>query len=323
MHADNMFAPDPIWKSFTYGKSFEDFSDAHPNFVFHPDVSSIIREHMEDVHTLLLHSYYRYRFLDIAHVRAMQVVEMSLRARHQELGAPELVSARKRKREHRTPKLSELLDWAEKSGLIEDTDDRPSWRGLDKRRIDVLRDLRNYAVHANPETLHGVSIVGLLYCAVDFVNELHDDINIRKARHDLERSIQLKLSRITAQGAILEMSGVRRIVFHVEILYVAPIGKDWDLHLGCLEIFPPRPDEKDNYQLPDPIFLCVHNYETVESTIQFQLKNGSRVRLCPINDSVNEAKYKDFYEGYSQHAFLKPAVFQPLADRRINLKRYR
>ena len=317
-----MFEPDPIWKSFTYGGCFEDYSKAHPHFVFRQGVSSTIREHMEDVHALLLHSFFRYRFLDIAHVRAMQVVEMALLVRCTELSSLKLQLVQQKKQKLRTPRLNELLDWAEKSGLIEETDDRPSWRKYDKKRIDVLRTIRNYSIHASPETLHGVVVVDLLYRVVDFINELYEDIEIRKRRHELERSIQRELNRIAIHGAILETTSIRLIVFHGEVLYAEPTVEGWNIYLGFLKIFTSQPNENETCMLPDPVFICASEHEVTDGTIRFKTKRNELVRFIPIADEANSSKFKSFLKEFSQNPILKPAVFQSLADQRINLKRY-
>jgi hypothetical protein len=315
-----MTEPDPIWKAFTFGRSMEDFVAAHPAFVFHPDVPTIIKEHLIDIHILLIHSYYRYRFIDIAQVRAMQVVEMALRVRHQEFGSPDL-DTRTKKNGPRTPDFGKLLAWAARSGLIEDTNDRPSWRQYDKKRVDVLRDLRNYVVHASSETLHGVSVVGLIYKVADFVNELYDNVEERMRRHEIERQVQRELNSVVNHGAIIDRNGVRLIIFHAELLFAKQLGDEWTLHLAFLPIFPPLPDDQGIYVLPDPIYLLARSQRFTTDAIYIDLPDGQTIPVRSISDKVNEAKYREFKSEYSNRPILISAVFQALADRRTRLKR--
>jgi len=317
-----MLNADPIWKHFVNGKSFEDFVASYPPFVYHEKVPTEIRQHLDDIHALLIHSFYRYRFLDIANARAMQVIEMALRVRHKELGSPELPS-RRRKRKGSTPQLEDLLDWAEGAGLLEETDDRPTWRGWNKKRTDVLRGLRNYVIHADASTVHGVTIVGMLYSVVDFVNELYADVDVRKTRHQFEKKLQSELGRVLSGGAILEIGTIRLIVFHAEVLYAVPDGEDWDIYLGVLTIFPPSPDIDGNHELPKPLYLRLRGYKLADSVMRLTSNEGDLIRLSPITGAKNEEKFQTFWSEYLRHPSLVPAVFQPLADRRIQLKRHR
>lgn len=316
------FAPDPIWMHFANGKSFDDFVSSYPAFVYHDKVPVEIRQHLDDVHALLIHSYFRYRFLDIAHARAMQVVEMALRVRHRELGSPEIRHG-KRVNSEMEPSLRELLNWADREGLLEDSDNHPSWRQSDQKLIDVLRYLRNHSIHANESVLLGVTIVGLLHRVVDFINELYDDPEKRKARHDFERTLQTELTRVTSSGAILEVDGIRFIVFHSEVLNAVPDCENWDIHLGVLKIFPAAPDEVGSHELPDPIVLKLRGYVVENNRVSFGSGDGSRVYLHAIQDETNSERYQSFKSEFEKHPILFTAAIQPLADRRIQLKRLR
>jgi len=245
---------------------------------------------------------------------------MALRVRHKELGSTPLTKARKQ-REIINPYLVDLLNWAEQTGLIEDTDDRPSWREWDKKRTDVLRELRNMAVHADASTLHGVSIVGLLYRVVDFVNELYQDPRLRKVRHEYERTFQNLLTRITANGAILESDNNRLIVFHAEVLHAVQVKEDWDIYLGLLRIFHPEPDERGVHVLPEPIFLNCRNYEANDDMALFGTLDGNGARLHAICDEANGELFRTFKSSIDKNSFLLATAFRPLADQRNQLKR--
>lgn len=245
---------------------------------------------------------------------------MALRVRHKELGSPQLTKARKQ-RENSNPYLIDLLNWAEQAGLIEDTDDRPSWRAWDKKRTDVLRELRNMAVHADASTLHGVSIVGLLYRVVDFVNELYQDPRLRKICHEYERTLQNLFNQITANGAILETDNSRLIVFHAEVLHAVQVEEDWDIYLGFLKIFNPEPDEQGGHVLPEPILAKLRNYEVSDDMVSLGTFNGNGARLHAIRDETNGERFRTFKSSVDKYPFLLAASIQPLADRRIQLKK--
>lgn len=318
----SMLEADPIWKHFANGKTFELFEASHPAFVYHQDVPAEIRLHLDDIHALLIHSYFRYRFLDIANARALQIIEMAVRVRHKEFGSPEIRHG-KRVNSEMEPSLRELLNWAERDGLLEDTDDQPSWRQSDHRHIDVLRTLRNHAIHADARTLHGSIATGLLYRVVDFVNELYDDPKLRKTRQDFERTLQSELTRATSNGAILEFDSIRLIVFHVEVLYAMPDCENWEIHLGVLKISPSAPDEAGSHELPDPIFLKLSDYVVENKRVSFGAGDGQRVYLHAIEDETNGDRFKWFKSEFEKHPILLTAAIQPLADRRIQLKRRR
>lgn len=317
-----MLNTDPIWKHFVNGKSFDDFVASYPAFVYHDKMPVEIRQHLDDIHALLIHGYFRYRFLDIANARAMQVIEMALRVRHRELGGPEIRHG-KRVNSEMEPSLRELLNWAEREGLLEDTDDQPSWRQSDHRHIDVLRTLRNHAIHADASTLHGSIATGLLYRVVDIINELYADVDVRRMRHEFERKLQSELSRVLSGGAILEISTIRLIVFHAEVLYAVPDGEGWGIFLGVLKIFPSTPDGKGSHELPDPIFLKLGNYVVENDRLTFSAEDGTRAYIGAIQDETNSERYREFKTEFDKYPILFPAVIQPLADRRIQLKRTR
>ena len=308
-----MLGADPVWKHFVNGGSFDDFVASYPAFAYHDKVPEAIRLHLDDVHALLIHSYFRYRLLDIAHARALQVIEMALRVRHIELGSPEIRHG-KRANSEMEPSLRELLNWAERDGLLEDADDRPSWRKWDKQRTDVIRYLRNYAIHADASTLHGVSIVGLLYRVVDFVNELYQDPRLRKVRHEYERTPQNLFSQIAANGAFLEIDNSRQIVFHAEVLRAVQVEEDWNIYLGFLKIFHPKPDEWGGHVLPEPILMKLRNYEVKEGMVSFGTVDGKRVRLYAIRDETNGEQFRTFKSNFDEHPVLLAAAIRRLAE---------
>lgn len=310
--------PDPIWKAST----FDAFVAAYPPFRYHPLVPEVIRKRLNAVHKLLLHSYFEYEFIDIAYLRAVQIEEMALRLRHEELGSPPL-SGSPQKRPLRSPSLHNLLVWAEQTGLLEERDTGPSWRKMEMKRIDMQRELRNLTVHASANEQAGMVKLHLLYRVMDFVNELYEDPDLRRRRHTLEDEFQQVLNRVMQHGAILTLNGKRWLVFHAEILLASQVSQAWYYDLGFLKIFPPLPDNTGSYSLPDPLILSLHDSQTVEGILHFTDQNGNAVSLGPIADKQNADKFEAFLRDFTQRDILRFAAFQSLAEQRVMVKRNR
>lgn len=300
-HNKSPFEPDPIWKSFVNGKSLEQFQASYPTFRYRQQVPVEIRRQLDDVHALLIHSYYRYRFLDIAHTRAMQIIEMALRARHDELEGGDLV--------HRAS-LNKLIRWASRKGLTEESEERSQ----------LLRKIRNFAVHAKADVLYGVTTIPTIYSAVDFVNALYENVERRTLRHSIEREVQEALSKIAADGAILIMPIARMCILQARVLYCDLRNDGCRISIAFVPVFDPKEVDGET-QMPVPIYFECSSWSAESNFVDLVNQSGSRVRLQTIEDQEDREYYNEFGSVFAVRPILQAPIQLALSERRRTILR--
>jgi len=119
-------------------------------------VPAEITTRLERIKRALRLSFVEYELLDITLEYALVTVELAFKQRYrQHVG----------KAPKRYPKYVALIDWAEAEGLLS---------GLDNR-ANLLRRLRNSAVHPERDSFGGVAFMQVFKCVFAVVNRLFSE----------------------------------------------------------------------------------------------------------------------------------------------------
>lgn len=142
-----------------------------PEIYLRPDVHKDVIENFRLIEKLLEHSYFEYKFYDLAALKSMLTMEMALKLRYEELNGEKWD---KRK------SLQHLIQWFEYRNYFEVYN--PDY-------LNSLRAVRNLMAHPYEHTYGGPHSSHLIESVVDLVNGLYEDPVLRKERMDTTTNI--------------------------------------------------------------------------------------------------------------------------------------
>lgn len=270
---------DPRWDNWTIN-SIEYFEKLSSRLGFHPGVSQEVTQRFEVVRKLLLHSFFVYDFLDVALERSLLTLELALKQRHFELTGFEKSG------------LSKLIKWGAKEWLFED----------DEEVIHCLRRIRNQIAHPNSYQLLGHLSLDLIFRIVEIINDLYEDVELRKARKDQEKQTNNRLEEFVKDGAILELSNQRLIIFKAVMLYCNNKIAPTIYHFLFWPIFDTEVRNKA-IDVCEPIVIGCNSWEVKNDVITFLDNSSGKIKLTPIDKAENRLKYANWKKSFEASTF--------------------
>lgn len=177
-----MLQRDKRWEILYGDIALEDFVSKVPTFKFRAEVNREVVEAFDVVNKLVICSYFEYRFIDVALPRAFQLLEMALRIRYKELSDGS---------QWGNKPFYQLLLWCNKNSLFEQ-----SGPGFS----EVIRELRNYLSHPNRLNVHGMVGLEMLPKVQVTINQLYDDIDLRRNRWKSLEKLKGQLDSFGSNG---------------------------------------------------------------------------------------------------------------------------
>ena len=220
------FEKAPQWEVVLGANTFEEFKDLILDKIeMNTNIPSSILDRIDIAKKLLLHSYYEYLFLDVAYTYMVATFEKSLRIRYEE------ITGEKTKRS-----FQNLTNWFWENGYFE------SWN---KEYVDRHRLTRNHQLHDTQEMIGGLMLVRSVGYILDLINELYEDVELRKSRKKIIAQLQSFFNElIKPNGCIITRNNKIFIIFN------NPLHRN--IHHYCTEIFtkparlfniPPTPNQ--------------------------------------------------------------------------------
>jgi len=306
-----------IGKDVFEGLSADPRSSGYPNFnsfieslgplPIRSEISSSIQQKLQILHRLLIHCYFEYEFYDIALVRALQLFEMALKVRFAEIeyGDSERATLSKIRKS-----LHKLIDWAGDKELLE-------------YPVEVthrIRKLRNYIIHGDPNSLMGITCLQAVFTVIDFINDLYEDVETRKKRHEGENELKQILQNYESNGAILTISKTRLIIFLADVLMCFIEKGKFEYHVCLIPIFDPK-WEDGSMSTPDPILLEFDKYKYDGDLLRMYAGGKLLAKLEKVTDTVNRGKFDEFIEEYKDDNMLEFVIKHNIKDYKQKIKR--
>lgn len=280
---ESSFEPDKIWQAMGV-TSMTRFEEIVSKISLRPVIAPDIVKRIEVVKKLILHSYFEYAFLDVALTNTVLTFEMALKIRYQEIEG---------KSADKSMDLYKLIKWAAGQYLFDD----------DEQIIQNLREIRNNIAHSDRYTLMGYLSIDMIQRTVDIINGMYEDVELRKSRMQFEKETILQLKEFVENGAILELNGVRLIVFLGTLLWYDNTVKPEKFHFLFWPIFDPIP--KDGKIDEDkPIIISCNSWRFENGMFYFG-GNGvqNEVRLTSLAKNENVKKYGVWKQNFEKSDF--------------------
>ncbi|MBX3240447.1 MAG: hypothetical protein KIT80_01625 [Chitinophagaceae bacterium] len=159
---------DPIWSVFLEGDmSHTTFlKQLIPKLDLRSEVHTDIKENFRVVMKLLEHSYYEYRFYDVAVLKSVLLLEMALKIRYREVN---------NKQWNPKKSLKDLIYWFYERKFLE---------VYNQKYLDSLISIRNHAMHPAELTIHGTTAEPVLKNIINLINGLYEGAELREERMD-------------------------------------------------------------------------------------------------------------------------------------------
>jgi hypothetical protein len=196
----------------------EEFIELLPPIRFYDDVNQNVKEAFQVVHKLMIHSYYEYLFFDVAVTKALHIFEMALKLRYRELNNDEW---------KKNDSLKNLIEWFRKRNFFEREDEK---------FFDHVRNTRNYLSHPEKHHFKGMTSSHWIRTAVDLINDLYEDIELRKQRRILTDQARHEIDLFLKNGGKLILKGVPELVYACGHILINNKVKPTNVHFTLLKI---------------------------------------------------------------------------------------
>jgi len=267
-----------VWEVFTGAETFQSFQKNILKPIYlKPVVNEEIKKHAASIEKLLLYSYYEYEFIDIAILQAVFTLEKAMSLRLKELDLS--FSANKT--------LKNLSEWFFKNNYFE------TWNlGV----IDQLRHIRNGKVHEEIKSLGGSAFIPKLYTALDLINDLYEDVDLRNDRKSRIENLHTELSAFILEGGILERKEKKLIIYNSRPVFINNKRKPETMHLTVWPIFDPKPYQEGRLIVPQSFVFKIENFKFNDHTFEgYEFGTGEKLTISKI-DPLNAKKYIQWNE---------------------------
>lgn len=193
-----------IWEIVQGASTLEGFSkNIVPDFVIKKEVPESIKEELRVIRRLLVHSFFEYRFIDLAVTQAVIVFERALKHRYYELNGADW-----------SGNLKKLSEWFSFREYFESPNAQ--------QFIDAFRSIRNSRVHSKEDNYSGLMLIRGVYKITYAINDLYEDFSLREERRKIKSNISAFFQKVTQCGGKLvypHLPEEPSIIFRAELIF--------------------------------------------------------------------------------------------------------
>lgn len=243
--------------------SLSEFITKLPSVELRTEVSNDVVQAFQIVHKLLIHAYFEYLFIDVAVTKALHTLEMALKIRYNEITS---LSWKK------SAPLQQLLEWFRSRSYFERDD--PSF-------FERVRNSRNYLSHPTGFNFAGTASLHWIETTIGLVNDIYDDINLRKERKMLEKQFDALLNVFIKNGVKFKQDGVETLIYGSAGIVVNNKLKPFQYSFALLPMFDPATTE-----LKPPILFQTDDL-SIFSSCEIIIGSGSSDKPILLSQKVN------------------------------------
>jgi len=241
-----------------------------------------VKEDIAVIEKLLLHSYFEYEFIDVALTQAVFTFEKALKWKYQEVNNTSSCDLG----------FEDLINWFASRNYFE------VW---DNEIIHQLRSIRNDKVHGIRKSLGGTAFLREVYRAIDLINDLQEDVELRMKRKKLMRLLQKQLHEFLEGGGVISWFGKREIVFRADIIFFNNKLDTPVYDLAIWKIFDLKSRNERGNIVPRSKLIQLTKCNLSKEIFQGKDKTtGELITISKIQDEQNKEKFdqwhKELYE---------------------------
>lgn len=265
---------DEIWSVFVGAKTFNEFqSNILETIYIKPNVPGDIRAEIQLIEKLLVHSYFEYHFIDIALAQAVFTLEKCIKLKYSE------VTANSTNR----MSFSKLIDWGFDNDYFEIRN---------KDILTQLRNIRNGKVHSERNTLGGIAFLKKVYTVFYLINDLYEDVTLRRDRKYTSGKLQVALNDLLENGGIMCYRGKRTIIFKADVVFINNKFHRSIITIVIWPIFDPNIYKNDKHFKPYSLEIELKDWDMQSDYLKgVNNHDGAEITISTINDEVNNKRF--------------------------------
>lgn len=256
------------------------------------EVPEEIKEQLMVIEKLMIHCYYEFDFIEVAMLQAIIVLEKALKFRFIELGNT------------LTNKIhfEDLINWALQEKLFEDGNP-DIYHGL--------RRIRNEKVHSQVNGKGGILYLKGVYRIFDFVNDLYENVELRKERQKILKNLHETFESTFQDGLIFNANGKRWIGYKVIPVFLNNKKTKPDLSLSLSKISDPNRFSATRGKPDNCIEIIVSDWRFEGNEFKAQnIKDDTEFKISKITDAENIMKYNNWENEFNKTGKLSLLYFE-------------
>jgi hypothetical protein len=276
---------DETWSVFQFAHDREGFEKQFiPEIYLKPNVHPDVVENFRVIKRLIEHSFFEYKFYDVATLKSLLTLEMALRIRYKQVNHVEWP---------KRGSLARLLDWFSAANYFD---------VYNKEYLTIIREIRNSLAHPTQHSVSGASGRRIIENAIDLINGLYEDPRLRRKRMGLTVNIINKLQEFK--------NGIRCTIgnkmYHAFNSWPAFINNK----LTPIEIhfyFNPTfhiPEEtllNTNLIYPPVEHFAGNTIRILKNSIELRNSNSDTLIISAISDELEQQEYLDWVNRYEPY----------------------
>jgi hypothetical protein len=259
------------------------------------------------IRSLVELSYYQYEFIDLAVHKAFVSFEMAMRLRHKAVEGTNWA-------ENKT--MNPLIKWFFKRAYFE-TDHEPY--------IDKMVWIRNHFSHPKMHSFGGPFTSHNLFAVLHLINDLYEDIGLRRERNQIYDQLQVLFKKINQDGGAIHFTdGSNASIYHLSTTFVNNKKTPLVIYLSFHQPFViPEFKQGDSCRIYPANELDCTDVVISHDQITGRLDNSlTEFTICPISNPENQLAFSEWKDQYNRFAAATHhyfAIASPMYSRGASL----
>ena len=281
---------DETWGAFGFAHNLEQFEKQFiPEIYLKPNIHPDIVENFRVIKQLIRHSFFEYKFYDVATLKSLLTLEMALRIRYKEVSNVEWP---------KTKSLARLLDWFRVSNYFD---------VYNKEYLKIIREIRNSLAHPTQHFVSGPNGRHITENVIDLVNGLYEDPKLRRKRMSLTVNILNKLKEFNA-GTKCSIGNKSYYAFNSWPAFINNKLQPMEIHFyfNPTFIIPESTLQQTNLVYPPVEHFLGNSIRILKNSIELRNNNSNTLIISEITDKSEQDEFSDWvnqYESYCKPGF--------------------
>ena len=279
----------------------------HFDFYLKKNIPDEVRGHWAVIKSLIELSFYQYEFIDLAVHKAFLSLELAMKLRYREIMNDGWAD---------NQTMNPLIKWFYKKGYFE-TDH------IDY--IDRIVSIRNHYSHPKTHSFGGPFTAHNLYSPLHLINDLYEDINLRKERTRIIKDLQIVFDKINKHGGQIELpDGNTQTIYLISTSFVNNKNSPTSVHLNYhLQFEIPTYEKGGPCSIYPPKLLDCYDVSVSDTCVIGKLdQEVSMFKVTVLADSTTQQEFslwKNNYNDFAIATFHHHAISSPLYTRGFDL----
>jgi hypothetical protein len=271
--------PDSTWSAWKINNHTQFIQDMVPELALREEVHEDIIKEFEIIKYLLIYSYYKYQFFDVALNKAVQIMEMAFKIRYKEMVGKEWP---------KNKNLETLIKELDALSLFESH----------ITHISRMRSLRNDLLHPDRHSFAGSVYSGHISSVAQIINELYDDVALRQKRKALVNDLQNFITINLSDEIEIVQNNKRRNIHKLQILLIDNKNGDLIYYIVVVPAFSLdqyRESVSTSKLVPQVLLLELTNILFDNGVIVgYDMNSKTETVIKKIEDADEIVKYKEW-----------------------------